>query len=300
VISDFERRLADVLGTRLPPPFAGRVDVPPGALPGNGPVILAGVTRARAGELQFGSTKPEVVPGANDPRRVLRLACEITIEVRPAAPGQGRPQQMQGVEQILYVLDAPDFRSGQALASGAPADPGFFIKSLTIAEGVAAINPSAENAAPVMVGAHAEGWFWPIGITGPAGIAIGEIRLRGAALPLSITPAIPALVAGGAPVDLTVRVGAGSFGTLDLPERPALPFGSLAFMLLDAGGRPGKGTLIGAVAGVRIVPLADNTATVRYQPPAEPASDQLVILLDDGAGGAGIEIARTALRVRAG
>jgi hypothetical protein len=300
VISDFERRLADVLGTRLFPPFAGRVDVPPGALTGNGPIILAGVTRVRAGQPLVGSAKPEVVPGDTNPRRVLRLACEITIEVRVSTPVQGRTLLMQGLEQVMYVLDAADFRSGQALATGAPTDPGFLLQSLALVEGTAPLDPTADDALLIAVGARAEGWFWPVGATGEAGIAIGEIRLRGAALPLHVTPANPSLVAGGAPVDLTVRVGAGSFGTFALPDQPALPFGSLVFMVLDAGGRPGKGTLADAVGGVRLVPLTNNAATVRYQPPDEPASDQLVILLDDGAGGGGIEIARAALRVRAG
>lgn len=298
MISDFERRLADLLGTRLPAPFAGRVDVPPGNLAGNGPVVLAGVTRVSPGDPSFGNTRPVVVPGANDPRRVLRLSCAVTVEVRPGPPSQGRRQQMQGLEAVLYALDAPDLRSGQALASGAPPDPGFFIQSLTLAEGVAAIDPTADEATPVAAVARAEGWFWPIGVAGQAGIPIGEIRLRGAALPLSLTPASPQLVAGGPPVDLTVRVGAGSFGSFVLPGRPALPFGALAFMVVDAGGRPGKGALVDAVDGVRLVSLVDSAATVRYQPPDEPASDLLVILLDDGAGGAGIELARAQLTVR--
>jgi hypothetical protein len=272
--------------------------VPPGSLAGNGPVILAGVTRTQPAETLFGARKPEIVPGSDDPRRVLRLACDITIEIRPATPNQGRRQQMQGLEQILYLLDAPELRSGQALASGAPADPGFFIQSLAAGEGLVALEPAANDAEPVTVAARAEGWFWPIGVAGQTGIPIGEIRLRGAALPLSITPSTPVLIAGGGPVDLVVVVGAGSFGTFDLPANPALPFGALAFSVVDAGGRPGKGALVGAVGGVRMVAVADNSATVQYQPPAEAASDVLVISLDDGEGGAGIEIARAPLNVR--
>jgi hypothetical protein len=211
VISEFERRLADVLSVRLAAPFAGRVDVPPGSLAGDGPVILAGVTHIQAGESHFGSTRPEVVPGSNDPRRVLRLVCGVTIEIRSGTPAVGRPQQIQGLEQVLYALDAPDFRSGQALASGALPDPGFFIQSIAIAESAAVLDPTAAEAPPVTVGARAEGWFWPVGVTGQAGIAIGAIRLRGAALPLSVSPAAPVLVAGGAAVALTVRIGAGSW-----------------------------------------------------------------------------------------
>ncbi|MBK9745249.1 MAG: hypothetical protein IPO91_00580 [Chloroflexi bacterium] len=297
MISDFERRLADVLSARLPAPFTGRVDVPPGSLPGNGPRILVGVTQVQGADGQFGSVRPEVVPGANDPRRVLRLSCAVTVEVRAGAPANNRTQQMQGLEQVMYLLDAPDLRSGQALASGAPADPGFFIQSLTLGASIAPIDPTLDDALPVTVSARADGYFWPIGVVGQAGIAIGEIRLRGASLPLAVAAAAP-LIAGAPPVNLTVQVGVGTFGTFALIDKPALPFGSLAFSVVDAGGRPGKGTLIGAVDNVRLVPLADNTATVSYDPPDEPAEDVLVVMLDDGAGGAGIEIGRAPLRVR--
>jgi len=297
VISDFERRLADVLSARLPAPFTGRVDVAPGLLAGNGPQILVGVTQAQGAAAQFGSVRPEVVPGATDPRRVLRFSCAVTVEVRAGEPANNRPQQMQGLEQVMYLLDAPDLRSGQALASGAPADPGFFIQSLTLGESVAPLDPTADDALPVTVGARAEGYFWPIGVVGQAGIAIGEIRLRGASLPLSVAAAAP-LIAGAPPINLTVQVGVGTFGTFALPDNPALPFGSLAFSVVDAGGRPGKGALVGAVNGVRLVALADNRATVSYDPPDEPAEDVLVVMLDDGTGGAGLEIGRAPLRVR--
>jgi hypothetical protein len=64
------------------------------------------------------------------------------------------------------------------------------------------------------------------------------------------------------------------------------------------GGRPGKGTLVGHVGGVRLVPLTDNQATVTYQPAAEAAADELLIALDNGTNGLGIEIGRFRLSVR--
>ncbi len=296
MITEFERRLADVLGPRLPAPFTGRVDVPPGTLGGNGPVLLVGVTHAQASEPHFGSHRPQVVPGGNDPRRVLRLTCTLSIEIR-AGNNQNRRQQMLGLDALLYTLDAPDFRTGQALANGAPADPGFFIESLRVIDGAAAITPDTDEA-PVVVLLSAEGWFWPVGVAGQAGIVIGEIRLRGTALPLQVTPSRTHLVAGSDPVDLTVRVGAGTFGTFALPDQPALPFGSLAFMVLGPGARPGKGTLTGNVDGLLLVLLTNGEAVVEYQPPDEPAVDELVLMLDDGEGGAGIEIARYTLVVK--
>jgi len=294
MITEFERRLTDVLGPRLPAPFTGRVDVPPATLPGDGPVILAGVTHTQASEGNFARHRPEIVPGASDPRRVLRLACGISIEIR-AGTGQGRPQQMQGLEALLYELDAPDFRTGQALANGAPADPGFFIQSLQIRESFSAITPGANDLVTLQL--SAEGWFWPVGVAGATGVIIGEIRLRGVTLPLEVVPPRAQLTAGSPPVDLTLRVGGGTWGTFALIGKPALPFGSLAVKLLGPGARPARGTLVGSVDGVLLAPLTNEEAVVQYQPPDEAASDELVITLDNGEGGPGIEIARYTLVV---
>jgi hypothetical protein len=295
LITEFERRLTDVLGPRLAAPFTGRVDVPPATLPGDGPVILAGVTHTQASLGNFASHRPEVVPGANDPRRVLRLACDISIEVRPGS-GQGRLQQMQGLEALLYELDAPDFRTGQALANGAPADPGYFIQSLQVRESFSAITPDVNDLVSLRL--SAEGWFWPVGAVGETGVSIGEIRLRGVALPLEVVPSRAQLTAGGPPVDLTLRVGGGASGTFALPGKPALPFGSLTVKLLGPGARPARGRLIGGVDGMLLAPLSNDQAVVRYDPPDGPARDELVIALDDGEDGPGIEIARYPLIVK--
>jgi hypothetical protein len=295
VITEFERRLADVLGARLPAPFTGRVDVPPGALPDGGPVILVGATRVELVAPHMGSQRPEIVPGVNDPRRVLRLTCELSLQVFPE-PDQGRAQQMRIVDALMYTLDASDFRSGKALTG--PVDPGFLIQSLQIVAGNVALHPAAPDAPPVGVTLKAEGWFWPVGVPGQVGIVIGEIRIRGVTVPLSVTPANPLLVAGGPAVAFTVRIG--SFGVLRLhePPLPSLPFGALAFLVMAPGGGPGKGALVGQVGGVRLAPLIDHQAAVTYQPPAESAEDELIIALDDGENGIGIEIGRFPLKVR--
>jgi hypothetical protein len=295
VISEFERRLADVLGTRLPAPFAGRVDVPPGVLPGVGPVILLGATHVETLEAHLGSQRLETVPGVTDPRRVLRLTCEVCLQVFPA-PDQGRPQQMQCIDAIMYTLDAPDFRSGKVL-TGLP-DPGFLIQSMQVVASNITLNPAAPTASPVDVILRADGWFWPVGVPGQAGIAIGEIRLRGVMLPLHVSPANPLLVAGGSAIDLTVQVGSFGVSRLHEPPIPPLPFGTLAFAVIGPGGRPGKGSLVDQADGVRIVPLTDNQAIVTYQLPVEAAEDELLIALDNGTNGLGIEIGRFRLRVR--
>jgi hypothetical protein len=295
MITEFERRLADVLGTRLPAPFSGRVNVPPAALPGDGPVILAAVTHTRASGGNFARHRPEIVPGAHDPRRVLRLACDISIQIR-AGNGQGRPQQMLGLEALLYELDAPEFRTGQALANGAPADPGFLIQSLQIRESFSAITPSADELVTLQL--TSEGWFWPVGVAGETGVVIGEIRLRGVVVPLTVVASRAQLTAGGPLLELTLRVSGGTSGTFALPGNPALPFGSLAVKLQGPGARPARGTLVGGVEGLLLAPLTDDEAVVQYQPPDEAATDELVISLDNGEGGAGVEIARYTLTVK--
>lgn len=297
MIVEFERRLADVLGPRLPAPFTGRVDVLPGNLAGNGPSILVNVAQASVVEGSFGEHRPEVVPGANSARRVLRLSCDVNFDISPQSAQTGRLQQMQGLDAVMYALDAPDFRTGQALASGAPPDPGFFIQSMLLTAGVIA---PVENSAELIVRAQAQvqGWFWPVGVAGQTGVVIDSIRLRGVALPLAVSPANPRLVAGGQAVELTVSIGAGSFGTYQLLNQPILPFGSLVFSVLGAGARPGKGTLVGAVNGIVIAPVTDGVASVSYTPPDEATSEELILSLEDGEGGAGIEIGRFNLIVR--
>ena len=182
------------------------------------------------------------------------------------------------------------------MANGAPADPGFFIQSLQIRESSSPISPDADDLVAVQL--SADGWFWPVGVVGEAGVIIDEIRLRGVTLPLEVVPSISRLTAGGAPVDITLRVGSGASGTFALLDRPALPFGSLAVRLLGPGARPAKGTLAGNVDGVLLVPLVNEEAVVQYEPPDEAAIDELVITLDNGEDGVGIEIARYTLIVK--
>jgi hypothetical protein len=300
MISDFEQHLANVLGSRLPAPFAGRVEVAPGPVTGPGPEILLGVQQIEPAHADIGSQRPETVPGSDDRRRVMRLRCTIGIEVRPHS-GQGRQQQMQGVEAALYVLDAQDLRDGSALVE--EDDQGFLIQEMHVVESQVCLDPDKTGAPPVGLTLNAEGWFWPIGEPGETGIQIGEVRLRGAILPLSITPPRPYLTAGGAGVKLTLRVGTvGPLRTSDQVEPlPPLPFGSLALTLVDPGGRPGAGTLSGGTAGegdAHLVALSDGGASVTYIPPAEATIEVLTVALDDGQDGPGIELGQFTLDVQ--
>jgi hypothetical protein len=301
VIAAFETRLAEVLGARLPLPFRGRVTQPPLPAASANPDLLVSVEAAEPAQPDFGSVRPELAPGVNDPRRVVRLACDVAVRVRPGT-GSGRAQQMAGLDAALYLLDAPDMRDGTALRSGG--DPGFLIERMAIVGLDSPADPADPEAEDFAVRLRADGWFWPAGEPGRTGAIITEIRVRGATLPVLVTPAAPELTAGGGPVELTITIG--GFGTMIQRGRNApvttLPFGMLALTLEAPGGRPGLGTLTGGVAGqpgVRTVAVGEGVAQVNYAPPAEPAFEELIIALEGEPGQIGLEIGRFGLRTRA-
>jgi hypothetical protein len=293
VIGDFEARLAEVLGGLLPAPFRGHVEVEPGAGAGGGaaPRVLVGVRGAAVLGAQFGSGRtPRVVPGAAEPRRVVAARVTVRLRVEPAS-GAGRAQQLAGLDQALYALDAAELRDGSALATDG--DPGFLIHELKVSQALEPIDAAQVDSPPMLL-VEAEGLFWPRGVTGQAGVAIREIDPRTVLLPLALEPAQPRLTAGGPAIDLTVRVA--------LPSGSALPFGALVVALARPGGRPGAGTLAGGTdgtGGARVLTVSAGQARVRYTPPAQPGTDLLVIALDDGARGAGLELGRFKLEARA-
>jgi hypothetical protein len=291
MIADFEQRLSDVLGARLPSPFSGRVLVAPGDA--SGTAVLVGVRRAALLEDELGRA-PKQVPGATAPRRVLHLRCEVSLAVRPSASG-GRAEQRAGVDQLLYLVDAPELRDGTALAA-ADGDPGFLIDRMQLVGGTV---PTTEGDAGGEVTLSCVGWFWPTAAPGEAGVQIGEIRVRGAVLPIDLSPAAPSLVAGSAAVAFTLRVR--TAGLLREPASSPLPFGRLAIKVFDAGHRPGAGALSGGSAGVdgsRLLDLTDGAAAFGYTPPAAAALDFLVVALDNGEAAQGVELARFPLRVK--
>jgi hypothetical protein len=166
VIAEFEQRLAEVLGGLMPSPFGGRVQVAPGTVDAGEPAVLVGVTHTERLPDELGGNRPAVAPGAAEPRRVVRLRCTVTLEVR-AAENAGREQQVDGLDAALYALDDPGFRRGTPLAGGAP-DPGFLVHDLAVVEGR---TPFGEDDPPVpaALSLRAEGLFWPPGVAGQAG-----------------------------------------------------------------------------------------------------------------------------------
>ena len=298
MIAEFEEALANVLGARLPDPFDGTVFV--ASAPGNAFAYLLGVEQVDLRDPDLGSRRAENVPGLANNRRVVRATCTIAITVRPGQ-NQGRGQQVAALDAALFVLDAPDFRDGSALRTAE--DSGFFIHHMRCIGTHAPLNPQSPNAERLALTLEADGWFWPVGQPAEAGIAIGEIRLRGVSLPILVAPSVARISAGGPPVDIIVRIGRA--GALRITEDgvAALPFANIAVAAFAPGNRPPNGTVTGGAdgaEGVRVFDAAAGEVTVRYTPPAQPARDTLVIALEDGEGGLGVELGRFPLVVRGG
>jgi hypothetical protein len=293
VISDFEARLADRLGKKISSP----VDVAPGTAPGADVRVVLGVVAAQLLDPDLGSRRDEVVPGDASPRRAMRMQCTVLLESR-AKPAD-RVKQMKTLDEAIYALDAADFRSGAVLADGAN-DLGFLIREMQQSGFVAPLAPDTPDA-PVAISVTAKGLFWPVGTKGAAGDLIGEIHFRGAAIAVEIFPAEPRFIAGSAAADLTIFFTVAAMVIKKGSVTP-LPFNSVVLTLAGAGDRPAAGTLTGGTDGktpaLRIVAVKDGSATIKYTPPAKAAADELIVALDDGANGLGIEIGRAGLVTR--
>lgn len=288
MLGEFESRLADVLGTRLTAPFGGAVDVDPGV---NSSRILVRVRNAGPVDDDLLSLRPERVPGGTAPRRVVRLRCEVGLEMR-LPPGGDRTDEMSGLDQALYLLEDSSFRDGTALLPDDASDPGFVIRSMRL----------TGTQPPTSITLEADGLFWPVGVAGESGPQITATRIRAVFKPLLLNPADPRLTPGGAGLDLGIEFGA--VGTMNVAQDGAVApgaFGSVLASVIDSGGRPGAGALTGGndgPAGSRLLTVTNGVATVHYTPPASAAVDNLVIRLEDNEGGPGIELGRFILRVR--
>jgi hypothetical protein len=295
VLTEFESRLADVLGSRVAAPFSGRVTRRGGPAPGgSGPVVRVGVDAFEPLQPDVGSVRPEQVPGSDDLRRVLRLGVTVGVDVEPQNSGD-RLQQLLGIDAVTYELDDPGMRSASLLVQ--PGDQGFLLDWLHLDQA----DLRTDSTAPVTV--RAEGWFWPVGQTGETGRAIERALVREFRLPVHLAIADP-LLAGGAPVALGITFGATGTMAVAADGTTTLPFGSIALRLLSAGGGPGAGALTDGEPGpdgTRLAAVDDGAATVSYDPPGAPVVDHLVVAAhtrdDDGNERLGIELARFELVV---
>lgn len=298
MLTEFESRLADVLGSRIAAPFAGRVRRRGAPAPaGNGPVVRVGVDAFTPLAPDVGSVRPERVPGSDDFRRVLRLAVTIGVDIEPQAAGD-RVQQLLGVDAVTYQLDDPGMRSATLLVQ--PGDQGFLLDWMHVDQ--ADLRGDPTETAPVTL--RAEGWFWPVGQVGETGRAIERALVREFRLPVHLAIAEP-LLAGGPPVALGIGFGATGTMSVSAGGVTTLPFGSVALRLLDAGGGPGAGALTGGQPGpdgTQLAAVAGGSAAVTYDPPASAVVDNLVVTAftrdDDGNDHIGIELARFELAVR--
>lgn len=297
MLTHLETRLADVLGSRLPAPLTGRVFVAPGPAATTQLALLVSVVRAVMVEQSFGGVRrPEQVPGADDPRRVVRLRCTLLVEVRPGDDST-RAEAVAALDAVLYEVDGPEFRSTSAL--NAPGDPGFALHGQQ-PTAVIIPNASLDDARLPAIELESEGWFWPPNAPGITGVPIVAALVRLARLPVALQPWPLLLRAGDPPVSLTILLG--TTGTTRLGEgtSTASPFGEVAVHVVDAGGRPGSGILGGGTGlpdGGRLLTVTDQAAVLTYRPPASPAEDELVVSVGRADADVGPELTRFPLTV---
>lgn len=303
MITEFEQKLAQYLNTSLPSPFTGRVSVADGTKknPGPHPAVTVGVTQCRTASADIGSTRPEIVPGSSDFRRVLRLQCMVNIAVYPSNSGK-RPEEISGVESIFYLLDSPDVKNGKALLE--IGDPGFVIQSLHVTELNVPffVSPSSSTAAGLTL--TADGWFWPVGVAGQTGIKIGTIRIREIIYTVLVEPMTLYLITNGSPQSLTITLSTTGpvIQTADSVSTET-EFGGIYCYLIRPDGQPPSGTLSEGVDtgnGIHQYTITSGHIMLTYTPGALSGTEVLVITLDNGRGEPGIEIGRYNLNVMQG
>ena len=293
MISDFESRLATVLGAQLPAPFTGTVSVSDSSDAANGsqPRIFVGVYKTQAKPQGFGGNRTIAVPGVSDRMRVMAMKLWIFVRVIHANNAD-RLQELQGLEQLHYLLDHESFQTGTALSDAG--DQGFLIERMSVAEGFSEVPnaPLEENHAGIII--EAEGVFWPIGAPGETGVAIAEIRMRGLALDLELNTELPAFSVGDAPVEITLRLQSHAAHRIGGDDSP-LSLNQLALDLQQEDGSPGAGSFSADSPGagnVQFANITDSRITLTYTPPASAAHDVLIIGFDNGESGLGQELHR--------
>ena len=293
MVVEFLNRLAQVLSGRLQPVFPSQVELAPGTSGGNDPRVLIANERVLISPSQMGDTPEAVVPGDENPRRIVRAQWITRLRIVPTNSG-GPSQVREGLDACLYALDAPDFRNGQAMEGGA-ADPGFLVKSMQLTSLESPLDGIDGNEPLRDLLLQSEGYLWPAGEAGVSGPQIAEVFLRGVLLPMQLEPV--RIVAGGSPTPLTLNVR--PFLQMNGGTAGSNVFSSLALQVLSEAGTAGAGALQGQTAGLLVTDVTGERLTVTYDPPADPTTDILVVSLDDNENGAGQELARFKLNVLA-
>jgi hypothetical protein len=286
MISELEATLADRLGSDLPAPFGGRVEVAPGAA-GPGVRVLVACTAASPSSEIAVRHLPGRLPEEIDRR--LRLSAEIEIRV-VADPVTDRAAAMRCTDALLVLLDRPEYVDGSRLAPPPGTDPGFEVHRMTTTSVVAPLDTTDPGSEAFGVRCAAEGWFWPVGAAEPSGDEIRVTDVRIAPLPSSIQLAAPA-TAGGAAVPVRITLG-------------GAPRGDVVVWVTTPGGAPGAGSITGGLAVAappgarRFTPDPAGVVEAEYVPPAGQATDTLVLALAREEGAPRVPLARVAVDVR--
>ncbi|MBU1054945.1 MAG: hypothetical protein KKC46_14120 [Proteobacteria bacterium] len=175
MITEFQSGLADLLNTRLQAPFSGTVIVSDGSkiTTSNQVVISLGVISVKPGEADMGNRRPLIVPGNDDPRAVLYLSCMVSLLCYPSNSG-ARAQCVQGIESMLYVLNAFEVKNGSSFPQDA--DPGYLIQNLLPKEAtLPSVTLTDREYGEIKI--EALGWFWPVGTPGITGEPIKQIPI---------------------------------------------------------------------------------------------------------------------------
>jgi hypothetical protein len=275
MLRELEERLATVLGADLPAPLTGRVTVFPDSANGNAPSARVSVREARPISPDFGAIRPEIAPGDAQARRIVRLQADI--EIRLSSGGNAaRAARASALDDLVYFLDAPALKTGAALRD--TGDPGFLLESLELA--AVDYEPSLADPAPADLRLKAVGWFWPVGEAGQDGPAIAEARISQLVYPVAADPEPARFVAGSGATDITIRFTGAQALSLRADGAGTVDAARVAFQLRAADGSAGAGSLTNGQSlgdGDRSRPLADGVADIRYQPPATPATDRLIV-----------------------
>ena len=313
MLSELEARLVPVVGDLL----AGRAGVSVMQAGGAPAPLGAGAGRVAVGladaapDIGRGFAPGDRLPPTGDPpaaTRVLPLTASVAMAFSRRAASTAdtdlraaRRALLEDVTLVVHGLDDQPVRTGAALAAANP-DPGFSVLDFSLTKLTVAPAPTGEEQAASVTYA-ARLLVWPPGTAGEVGI-VSAVDALVEALPLQIS-AEPSVLAAAGMASVRIR---GVTGT----RLSDVDTGAREPVLLAVGVRSDlppadRGTLHGgtaaAVAGFRIVPVAEPETTVSYTAPAGPfgavRGEEVVVCLATVGGGVGIRLGSVAVGLRA-
>ena len=308
MLGALEQRLLDLVADAV----EGLEGVTVGAA-GHAASLEAGAAQVRVGIVAvrplagFEPTTRPAHPGSDEASRVrhLRLGFEAGIEVsqQPAEDSEdgvaaGRRRALDVLTVIGHTLDAAEVRAGAAFADG-EADPGFQVTEFAVESGeVPEVGSDGVIRARWSYGGIAA--VWPPGAAEAAGV-MESISLFAAAEPLAIHADEPVVPLGGGTAIRVRGLSTGRHRLGDAPTRSQrLAVRIVSRLSATRRGRISSGEA-GAVAGMRIVPVAQPETVLAYRGPAslpsgEPTeSIEVFLARDDGTPG--LRIGSIAIRL---